>query len=113
MYVPWHNLRVLKHLPCVDHLTIMYWKLLVVTLAFAREIHLIFFPIVYSDFQALLVVVSAMPSADWPTGGAPPPVEDDVILSKLYQLFKHFDPEIQTSSGSDPRPSHPGKEWSL
>ncbi|PBK85458.1 hypothetical protein ARMGADRAFT_1087344 [Armillaria gallica] len=48
----------------------MYWKLLVVTLAFS-------------------LVVSATPSADWPTGGAPPPVEDD------------------TSSGSDPRPSHP------
>ncbi|KAK0229289.1 hypothetical protein EDD85DRAFT_794362 [Armillaria nabsnona] len=89
----------------VDHLTIMYWKLLVVTLAFAREIRIVFFPIVYSDFQALLVVVLATPSADCPTGGAPPPVEDD--------LFKPFDLEIQTSSGSDPRPSHPGKEWSL
>ncbi|KAK0435029.1 hypothetical protein EV421DRAFT_1908919 [Armillaria borealis] len=47
----------------------MYSKLLVVTLAVA-------------------FVVSATPSADWPTGGAPPPVADD------------------TASGSDPRPSH-------
>ncbi|KAK0229295.1 hypothetical protein EDD85DRAFT_794369 [Armillaria nabsnona] len=60
-----------------------------------------------SQSRSLLIVVSATPSADWPTGGALPPVEDDISLSKLYQLFKHFDPEIQTSSGSDPRPSHP------
>ncbi len=78
----------------LNHLTIMYWKLLVVTLAFAREIRLVLFLIIGSDFQKLLVVVSATPSADWPTGGAPPPVEDDVSLSKLYQLFKYFDPEI-------------------
>ncbi|KAK0460782.1 hypothetical protein IW261DRAFT_1533270 [Armillaria novae-zelandiae] len=49
----------------------MYWKLLFVTLAVA-------------------LVVSATPLADWPMGGAPPPVADD------------------TSSGSNPRPSHPG-----
>ncbi len=113
MYVPGHDFRVLKHLRCVDHLTIMYWKLFVITLAVACEICLVLFLIVDSDLQALLVVVSATPLADWPTGGAPPPLADDVSLLKLYQLFKYVDPEIQTASGSDPRPSHPGNERSL
>ncbi|KAK0227590.1 hypothetical protein IW262DRAFT_544754 [Armillaria fumosa] len=69
--VPERDFTVFKHLRRAVHPTIMYWKLLLVTLAIALS-------------------VSATPIVDWPTGGAPPPVADD------------------TSSGSDPRPSHPG-----
>ncbi|KAK0435032.1 hypothetical protein EV421DRAFT_1740480 [Armillaria borealis] len=61
----------------------MYWKLLVVILAVACEIRLVLFLVVGSDFPALLAVVSATPLADWPTGGASPPVADDALRLSL------------------------------
>ncbi|PBK70214.1 hypothetical protein ARMSODRAFT_130317 [Armillaria solidipes] len=75
--VPGRDSWVFKRRQCVgSHLTIMYWKLLVVTLAFT-------------------LAVSAMPTVDFPGGGAPPHPTDDTL------------------SGSAPRPQRAVNERSL